>query len=145
VNENAFGGEPLRAVTGDGIAVVEVTMPDGVEFDPAVVVEACRKLTVGMDGLDRREVAIGDAKRFVWGCELDPVAYGELAFDFLIDADAGESAGIIGGELVVRFLNRELVYGWVDCDNRRIGSPPVTSALVTRRDGIPWAPAMSIR
>ena len=98
VNENAFGGEALGAVTGDGIAVVEMTMLDGVEFDLAVVVEACRKPTIGMDGLDGREVAIGDAKRFVWGCELDAVAYGELAFDFLVDADAGESAGIIGGK-----------------------------------------------
>jgi len=26
VNENAFGGEPLGAMTGDGIAVVEMTM-----------------------------------------------------------------------------------------------------------------------
>jgi len=40
VNENAFGGEPLGAMTGDGIAVVEMTMLVGVEFDPAVVVEA---------------------------------------------------------------------------------------------------------
>ena len=96
VNENALGGEPLRAVTGDGIAVVEMTVLDGVELDLAVVVEACRKPTVGMDGLDGREVAIGDAKRFVWGRELDAVAYRELTVDFLIDADAGESTGIIG-------------------------------------------------
>ena len=41
VNENTFGGEPLRAVTGDGIAVVEMTMLDGIELDLAVVVEAC--------------------------------------------------------------------------------------------------------
>jgi len=26
VNENAFGGEPLGAVTGDGVAVVKMTM-----------------------------------------------------------------------------------------------------------------------
>ena len=124
VNENAFGGEPLRAVTGNGIAVVEMTMLDGVKFDLAAVVEACRKPTVGMDGFDGREVAIGDAKRFVWGCELNAVAYGELTFDFLIDADAGESAGIIGGKFLVRFLDRELVYAWVDCDDRCIGSSP---------------------
>jgi hypothetical protein len=42
VNENALGGEPLRALTGDGITVVEMTMLDGVELDLAVVVEACR-------------------------------------------------------------------------------------------------------
>ena len=54
VNQNAFGGESLGAVTGDGIAVVEMTMLGGFELDLAVVVEACRKPTVGMDGLDGR-------------------------------------------------------------------------------------------
>jgi hypothetical protein len=76
VNENAFGGEPLRAMTGDGITVVEMTMLVGVELHLAIVVEACRKPTVGMDGLDDREIAIGDAKRFVGCRELNAVAYG---------------------------------------------------------------------
>jgi hypothetical protein len=31
VNENAFGGDALGAVTGDGVAVVEVTMLAGAE------------------------------------------------------------------------------------------------------------------
>ncbi len=42
VNENAFGGEALGAMTGDGIAVVEMTMLAGVELDLAVVVEAAK-------------------------------------------------------------------------------------------------------
>ena len=99
VNENAFGGEALGAVTGDGIAVVEMTMLAGVEFDLAVVVEAGGKATIGMDRLDGGEVAIGNAKRFVGGGELDAVAYGELAFDLLVDADACEAAGIVGRKL----------------------------------------------
>jgi hypothetical protein len=39
VNENAFGGEALGAVTGDRIPVVEMTMLANVKFDLAVVVE----------------------------------------------------------------------------------------------------------
>src|SRR5437016_87592 len=50
VNENAFRSKALRAVTGNGIAVVEMTMLDGVKFDLAAVVEACRKPTIRMDG-----------------------------------------------------------------------------------------------
>ena len=42
VNEDALGGEALGAVAGDGIAVVEMRMLAGVEFDLAVVVEAAR-------------------------------------------------------------------------------------------------------
>ena len=41
VNEDAFSGEALGAVTGDGIAVVEMPMLDGAELDPAIVVQAC--------------------------------------------------------------------------------------------------------
>jgi hypothetical protein len=67
------------------------------------------------------EVAIGNAKRFVGRGELDAVAYGELAFDLSIDADAGETAGIVGGKFLVRFLDRELVCGWVDRDDRCVG------------------------
>src|SRR5437016_9725815 len=99
-----------------------MTMLNDVELDLAVVIEACKKPTAGMDGLDGREVAIRDAKRFVWGCELDAVAYRELTVDFLIDADASESAGIIGSKFMVRFLNRELVSNRVDCDDRHISS-----------------------
>src|SRR5580698_9444999 len=33
VNEHVFGGKALGAVTGDGVAVVEMTMLGGVEFD----------------------------------------------------------------------------------------------------------------
>ena len=49
--------------------------------------------------------------------KLDAVAHGKIAFDLLVDADAGEAAGIVGGKFVVRFLDREQVCGWVDRDD----------------------------
>src|SRR5208282_3709897 len=121
VNEDAFGGEALGAMTGDGIAVVEMTMLAGVEFDLAVIVEACRDPTIGMDLLNGGEVAIGNAERFVGRGELNAVAYGQLAFDLSIDADACETAGIVGGKFFVRLLDSELVCGWVDRDDRCVG------------------------
>jgi hypothetical protein len=42
-----------------------------------------------MNRLDGGEVAIGDAERLIGRGELDAVAYGELAFDLSMDADAG--------------------------------------------------------
>ena len=98
VNKDAFGGEALGAVTGDGVAVVEMPMLTGVELDLPVVVEAGGEATIGMDRLDDSQVAIGNAERFVGRGELDAVAYGELAVDFAVDADAGEAAGIVGGK-----------------------------------------------
>ena len=49
------------------------------------------------------------------------VAYRKLAFALLVDADAGEAAGIVGRKFVVRFLDREQVCGWIDRDDRCIG------------------------
>jgi hypothetical protein len=40
IDEDALGGKALGVVTGDGVAVVEMTMLAGVEFDLAVAVEA---------------------------------------------------------------------------------------------------------
>ena len=122
VNEHALGGEALGAVTGDGVAVVEMAMLAGVELDLAVVVEAGGEAAIRMDRFDDGEVAIGNAERFVGCGELDAVADGELALDLSVDADAGEAAGIVGGKFLVRFLDGELVCGWVDRDNRCVGS-----------------------
>jgi len=40
VNEYALGGKPLRAVAGDGLAVIEVRMFAGIEFNPAIIAQA---------------------------------------------------------------------------------------------------------
>ena len=62
LDENAFGGKALGAVAGDGVAVVEMTMLVGVEFDLAVVVEADGQAAIGVDRLDRSDVAICNAE-----------------------------------------------------------------------------------
>ena len=91
VNEDALGGEALGAVAGDGIAVVEMRMLAGVEFDLAVIAKACGDAAIGMDRFDDGKVAIRNAERFVGCGELDTLACGELSVDFLVDTDAGES------------------------------------------------------
>ena len=49
VNKDPFSREALRAMTGDGIAVVEMTMLAGVELDLAIVVEARGNLAIRRD------------------------------------------------------------------------------------------------
>ena len=73
VDEDAFSSESLGAVTGDGVAVIEMAMLDGIKLDLAVVVEASRKAAVGMNCLNDGEVAVRNAERFVGCRELDPV------------------------------------------------------------------------
>ena len=122
VNEDAFGGKALGPMTGYGVAVVEMTMLFGVEFDLAVVVEADGQAAIGLDRLDRGHVAIRNAERFVGCGELDTVAYGELAVDFLVDTDPGKAAGIVGSKFTIRFLYCEQVCSRVDSDDRRVSS-----------------------
>src|ERR1700721_2124088 len=74
VNENAFGGKALGAMTGDGVAMIEMTVLASLELDLAVVVETCRKAAVGMNCLDDGEVPVSNAQRFVGRGELDAVA-----------------------------------------------------------------------
>ena len=93
----------MGAVTGDGIATVEMTMLTGIELDLAVVVKSGGNATVGLDRFDNGHVPIGDAERFTGRGELDTVTYGELPFDLLVDADACKAAGIVGRKLSVRF------------------------------------------
>jgi hypothetical protein len=47
MHENTLGREALGAVAGDGVAVVEMAMLAGVEFDLAVVVEPGEETTIG--------------------------------------------------------------------------------------------------
>lgn len=61
VDEDAFGGKTLRAVTGNGIAMVEVTIFAGVELDLTVVVDAGGDAAIGMNRHDRAQVAVSDA------------------------------------------------------------------------------------
>jgi hypothetical protein len=49
-------------VTGDGVAVVEMTVLVRVEFDLATVVETNGQPTLGVDRVDRGHVAICNAK-----------------------------------------------------------------------------------
>jgi hypothetical protein len=50
VDQDALCCESLRTVAGDRVAVVEVAILLGVEFDLAVVVEAGRNPAIGCDG-----------------------------------------------------------------------------------------------
>ena len=49
VNQDALGGESLRAVTGNGITVIEVPVFGSIEFDAAIVIDSDGNSTVRRD------------------------------------------------------------------------------------------------
>ncbi len=65
VDEDTLGGETLGTVTGDGVAVIEVPVVSGVEFDLPIIVEPGGNAAVGCDGLDYSEIPVGDAESFI--------------------------------------------------------------------------------
>jgi len=73
VNQDALGGQPLRTVAADPVAMVEVPMFGYVEFDMAVVVETSGDAAVGRNGFDHSEVAVRETERFIRRGELDAV------------------------------------------------------------------------
>jgi len=96
VDEDALGGETLGTVAGDGVAMIEMTVLCGVEFDLAVAVETGGNEAVGRNGFDDCKVAIGNTERLVGRGELDTVAGGKLTVDLPVDADAGQTAWVVG-------------------------------------------------
>jgi len=92
VHEHTLGSEPLGAVAGDSVAVVEVAMLDRIKIDLAAGVEvgldSSIAASIGRNGIDDGQVAVGDAERLVGRSELDSVASGKLAVDLAVDADA---------------------------------------------------------
>jgi hypothetical protein len=84
VNEDPFGGQALRTVTGDGVAVVEMTMLVGFEFDPAIVVEADGQATIGVDRLREGDLA-----------ETDEDAGDPKSDERLVTSEVSADAGVI--------------------------------------------------
>ena len=98
VNQDAFGSKPLGAVTGDGVAVIEVAMLCRLELDLPVIIQSCGNTAIWSDCLDKSEIAVSDAERFIGRGKLNSFANREVVSHFAIDADAGQPARIIGGK-----------------------------------------------
>jgi hypothetical protein len=50
VDQNTFGGEPLGAVAGDGITMIEVAMFFGIEFNLTIVFESASDAAFAIPG-----------------------------------------------------------------------------------------------
>jgi hypothetical protein len=64
-DHNLFRGKTLRAVAGNSVAVVEMSVLFGIEFYFSVIAEAGRNAAIQLCGLDSGEIPIYDTKRFV--------------------------------------------------------------------------------
>jgi len=88
VHQYSVSGEPLGAMTGDGVAMIEVPHLIGVERNGLAALHMHGKLTVLADVLDRADIAVGDAQLPVGCGELHSVPHGELPFQLTVRTDA---------------------------------------------------------
>ena len=113
VDEHAASGLALAGMAGDGIPMIEVRMPDGIDLDgfPAVHRE---RHPAARDGLDRPQLPVGELKFGRGRGELDAVADGEGPFLLSVDGDALLPAGIVGSLGTILRDDGEPVAGSVD-------------------------------
>jgi hypothetical protein len=78
VDQHTFCCQPLRAVRGNGIAVIEVAMFRGVELDLPVAIKPHSNAAIRRNGFDNGKVAVGDGKRLVRRGELNTVRLREF-------------------------------------------------------------------
>lgn len=89
VDKNPLGRDPLRAVTGHRVSVIEVPMGRCVEFDLMTVIAARGNVPSMCNRIDYGKVAVGDPEGFVGRRELNSVANREVMCHLPVDVDAG--------------------------------------------------------
>lgn len=122
VNQGALGSETLGTVAGYGVAVVEVAVLAGIEFDVPLVVQSCPDSTIWFDGFDHGKVAVGDAELFVGRGELNAIPNREIMDRLPKDADSGQAAGIIGGGFAGFLLDGQQILPGIYRGYGRIGT-----------------------
>ena len=115
VDEYSLGGDSLGAVGCDGVAMVEVPHAGGIEGDGLLFAVHLDSELAPVEVLDCSKVAVGNSKLSRRRGELDAIAFGEVAMNFLVCRDSLQPARIVGaflpvpeahGEAVVLGLNR---------------------------------------
>jgi len=133
IDKHTFSGEPLGAVAGDSVTVVEMAVLGCVEFELPIVIQANNHASSRRNGFDEGKIAVGNSQRFVGSRELDSVSDRELEGHVAVDADAGKPAWIVGSEYAGLQLDRKQVVIGIDRGNGSIGTGLNSNVLATPR------------
>ena len=130
IGDHAVGGESLRAVGRDGVAVVKKPELGRVEGDlaPALAVHADGDGAL-LKGRDGAEIAIGDAEIAVPGGELDSLTQTEVPAAIFKDIYPIEPLRIVGDLFAVLLLHGEGVGPCIHTDHAGLGIPLEAESL----------------
>src|SRR5258705_7317717 len=101
VDEYSLGGDSLGAVGCDGVAMVEVPHAGGIEGDGLLFPVHLDSELARVEVLDCSKVAVGNSKLSCRRGELNAIAFGEVAMNFLVCRDSLQPARIVGAFLPV--------------------------------------------
>jgi hypothetical protein len=76
IDQHMLGGDALSAMTGHGVAMIEVTIFGGIEFYCSAFFQMNRKNPCRRNALDGRQFAIGDPDFLVGSGKLHAIAGG---------------------------------------------------------------------
>jgi hypothetical protein len=101
VDEDAAFGQRLRAVAGDGIAVIEVPHPSGVKIDGSSVIHFHGQAIVIADGFDPAAITVVYVEILIIMRELDAIAGRELARKVGVNIHSAQALRIVGHLLAI--------------------------------------------
>src|SRR5580704_9691987 len=101
IDEDAVFGQTLGTVAGNGIAVIEVSHPSGVEIDSSSVIHFHGKAIVIADGFDTAAITVVHVEILIIVRELDAIAGGELARKVGVNIHSARALRIVGHMLAI--------------------------------------------
>src|SRR6202167_3444508 len=96
IDEDAVFGQTLGTVAGNGIAVIEVSHPSGVEIDSSSVIDFHGQAIVIADGFDMAAITVVHVEILIIVRELDVIAGGELTRKAGVTIDSAQTLRIVG-------------------------------------------------
>jgi hypothetical protein len=96
IDEDAVFGQTLGTVAGNGIAVIEVPHPSGVEIDSSSVIHFHGQAIVIADGFDPAAITVVHVEVLIIVRELDAITGRELMRKAGVNIDSAQTLRIVG-------------------------------------------------
>ena len=117
IDEDAVFGQTLGTVAGNGIAVIEVPHPSGVEIDGAAIIHSHGQAIVIADGFDPAAITVAHVEILIIVRELDAITGRELTRKAGVNIDSAQTLRIVGHLLAICSGNGHSIVGGIGRDD----------------------------
>src|SRR6202162_4821881 len=121
IDDYTIFGQTLGTVAGNGIAVIEVPHPSGVEIYSSSVIHFHGQTIVIADGFDPAAITVVHIEILIIVRELDAITGGELARKVRVNIHSAQALRIVGHMLTVGSGNGQQVVCGIGREDRSVG------------------------